>query len=134
MKKLIVLLLSLTFLSSCVSKKKFLDMQGERDAIRLSHSQLEEDLRVCKLDRTSLRTDLDMRGNLLAAREAELNAERNRAKSLEDQVANLQSTNKSLLDRLTDLSVISKSGAESIQRSLEAINEQNKYIKLCAKF
>jgi chemotaxis protein MotB len=129
MKKFIFLFLSLAFLSSCVSKKKFFDMQSERDAIRLSHSKLEEDLKVCESEKGRLRSDLEMRGNQLSAREAELAAERNRAKSLEDQVSNLQATNKNLLDRLTDLSVISKTGAESIQKSLEAINQQNKYIK-----
>ncbi|MEZ4849375.1 MAG: hypothetical protein R3B93_12315 [Bacteroidia bacterium] len=40
-----------------------------------------------------------------------------------------KSTNTNLLDRLADLSVVSKSGAESIQKSLQALNEQNKYIK-----
>jgi chemotaxis protein MotB len=130
MKKLIFfLLVALAFLSSCVSKSKFLDMQNERDAIRASHSRLEEDLKVCERDKATLRTDLEMKGNQLATRDAELAAERKRAGSLESQVENLQTTNKSLLDRLTDLSVISKSGAESIQKSLEAINERNKYIK-----
>ena len=40
-----------------------------------------------------------------------------------------KSTNTDLLARLSDLSVVSKSGAESIKKSLEALNEQNKYIK-----
>ena len=129
MKKYALFLLIIPLLFSCVSKKKFYDLQSERDAIRSSHSRLEEDLKVCEQEKNTYRSDLEMRGTQLAAREAELSAERNRAASLENQVVNLQSTNKSLLDRLTDLSVISKSGAESIQKSLEAINEQNKYIK-----
>jgi chemotaxis protein MotB len=40
-----------------------------------------------------------------------------------------KSTNTNLLERLSDLSIVSKSGAESIKKSLEALNEQNKYIK-----
>ncbi|MBK9015670.1 MAG: OmpA family protein [Saprospiraceae bacterium] len=129
MKKILFLFLGLSLLSSCVSKKKFIDLQAERDSIRMSHSKLEEDLKECERSKTSFRTDLEMRGNQLSAREAELAAERSRAKSLEDQINNLQVTNKNLLDRLSDLSVISKSGAESIQKSLEAINQQNTYIK-----
>ncbi len=129
MKKILFLFLGLSLLSSCVSKKKFIDLQAERDSIRTSHSKLEEDLKECERSKTSFRTDLEMRGNQLSAREAELAAERSRAKSLEDQINNLQGTNKNLLDRLSDLSVISKSGAESIQKSLEAINQQNTYIK-----
>jgi len=38
-------------------------------------------------------------------------------------------TNTNLLSRLEDLSIISKSGAENIQKSLEAINQQSKYIQ-----
>jgi chemotaxis protein MotB len=129
MKKYLLLLFSLSFLASCVSKKKFTELQTERDNIRMSHSKVEEALKACENEKRDLRSSLEARGNQLSAREAELTAERSRAKSLEDQVNNLQATNKNLLDRLTDLSVISKSGAESIQKSLEAINEQNKYIK-----
>ena len=41
----------------------------------------------------------------------------------------MKKTNTNLLDRLSDLSVINKSGAESIRKSLDALNEQGKYIK-----
>jgi len=41
----------------------------------------------------------------------------------------MKKTNTNLLDRLSDLSVINKSGAESIRKSLEALNDQGKYIK-----
>ncbi|MBI5915373.1 MAG: OmpA family protein [Bacteroidetes bacterium] len=129
MKKILLPLLAIVLLASCVSKKKFNSMQTERDDIRLSHSKLEEALKECDRDKASLRTDLETRGNQLAGREAELSAERSRAKALENQIDNLQGTNKNLLDRLSDLSVISKQGAESIQKSLEAINQQSNYIK-----
>ena len=41
----------------------------------------------------------------------------------------VRATNTNLLERLSDLSVVSKTGAESIKQSLEAINEQSRYIK-----
>ncbi len=78
MKKILFLFLGLSLLSSCVSKKKFIDLQGERDSIRMSLSKLEEDLKACERSKTSFRTDLEMRGNQLSAREAELAAERSR--------------------------------------------------------
>ncbi len=126
MKKILFLFLGLSLLTSCVSKKKFQQLEEERNAIRTSHSKLEEDLKECERNKSSQKSDYDLRLN---TREAELAAERSRNKSLEDQINNLQGTNKNLLDRLSDLSVISKSGAESIQKSLEAINQQNTYIK-----
>ncbi len=48
---------------------------------------------------------------------------------LQDQIETLKSTNAGLLDRMSDLSVVSKTGAESIQRSLENISRQTEYIE-----
>lgn len=61
--------------------------------------------------------------------ETNLANEKNKAKNSNQQMEYFKSTNTNLLDRLSDLSVVSKSGAESIKKSLEALNEQNKYIK-----
>lgn len=47
----------------------------------------------------------------------------------EEQVGFLQTTNKSLLDRMADLSIVSKAGAESIQHSLENIGKQYSFIQ-----
>jgi chemotaxis protein MotB len=55
--------------------------------------------------------------------------EKNKVNSLEREMAYFKSTNTNLLDRLSDLSVVNISGAESIKRALEALNQQNKYIK-----
>lgn len=48
---------------------------------------------------------------------------------LESQLEHLQFTNSSLLDRMSDLSVVNKAGAESIQKSLESINKQYSFIQ-----
>ncbi len=48
---------------------------------------------------------------------------------LEDQLEHLQFTNSSLLDRMSDLSVVNKEGAESIRQSLENINQQYDFIE-----
>lgn len=48
---------------------------------------------------------------------------------LEDQLNHTQESNSSLLDRLSDLSVINKSEAKSIQSSLETLSQQNAYIQ-----
>ena len=50
-------------------------------------------------------------------------------KLLEEQVNNLQGTNSSLLDRMSDLSIVSKTGAESIKQSLENMTQQYGYIQ-----
>ncbi len=94
-------------LSSCVSQKKYTTLQ---DRTQLC----ENNLRTSENDRSL---------------EANLANEENRSKSLEQQMEYFKSTNTDLLARLSDLSVVSKSGAESIKQSLKALNEQNKYIK-----
>mgnify|MGYP001028753438 CR=1 FL=1 len=104
-------LVAVTFillLTSCVSQKKYAALQ----------------------DRAALcENNLKNSQNENALLETNLANEKNRAKSLEQQMEYFKSTNTDLLARLSDLSVVSKSGAESIKQSLEALNEQNRYIK-----
>lgn len=59
----------------------------------------------------------------------ELELKNEQINDLKSQVNNLQQTNESLLDRMTDLSIVNKSGAESIKKSLESINQQYNYIE-----
>ena len=108
MKTLPLYILALTLFTSCVSQKKYTAMQDRA-------VNCENELNTTK-----------NQNNLL---EAGLANEKNRSKSLEQQMEYFKSTNTDLLARLSDLSVVSKSGAESIKKSLEALNEQNKYIK-----
>ena len=108
MKTLHLYVLVLTLFTSCVSQKKYTAMQDRA-------VNYENELNTSK-----------NQNNLL---EAGLANEKNRSKSLEQQMEYFKSTNTDLLARLSDLSVVSKSGAESIKKSLEALNEQNKYIK-----
>ena len=94
--------------TSCVSQKKY----------------------ASALDRAALcETNLKNSQNENSILEASIANEKNRAKSLEQQLEYFKSTNTNLLERLSDLAVVNKSGAESIKKSLEALNEQNKYIK-----
>lgn len=61
--------------------------------------------------------------------QTELRLKTEQATQLEDQLQNAQLTNAGLLNRMEDLSVISKEGAASIRESLENINDQTAYIR-----
>ena len=61
--------------------------------------------------------------------ENELAAKDEQIENLEAQVEDLQSTTASLLGTMSDLSVVSKEGAESIRQSLESLNQQYGYIE-----
>jgi len=111
----LILLFILILISSCVSKKKYLEIENRVQLI-------EENEQLCK-------NDLKTKQNENLILNTKLINEINRVNKLEKQIDYFKSTNTNLLDRLSDLSVVSKTGAESIKQSLEALNEQNRYIK-----
>ncbi|WP_026998846.1 OmpA family protein [Eisenibacter elegans] len=115
MKKITLLLLCMILGSSCVAKKKFLeaDTRAKTLAAQLEQTQVE-----CN----------NVRLELQGAQQTVRNQEGQIA-NLSNQVDFLKNTNTNLLERLSDLSVVSKAGAESIQRSLETLNQQSQYIK-----
>ncbi|MEM9884886.1 MAG: OmpA family protein [Bacteroidota bacterium] len=65
----------------------------------------------------------------IAEMESELTMKGQQIDQLEKQVANLQAMNGSLLDRMEDISLVSKEGATSIRESLQNINQQYSFIE-----
>lgn len=61
--------------------------------------------------------------------EREVKEKEKQIEQLEAQVQHLQFTNNSLLDRMSDLSIVNKEGAESIRQSLQNINQQYAFIE-----
>lgn len=59
----------------------------------------------------------------------QLQLKNDQVQQLEQQIDHLQKTNGSLLDRMSDLSIVSKAGAESIQKSLESLSTQYDFIQ-----
>ena len=123
-------------LSACVAKKEFVAMQGSRDEMKLQLERQKVTAENCEREKAALQSELATlqsslrsRENDLLTRTTELQNERNRSAMLEQQLDYFKTNNANLLDRLADLSVVSKTGAENIKKSLEAIDEQNKYIK-----
>lgn len=113
--KLYILILSAVLMTSCVSQKKYTDLENDLESKETKLSTCVDNLKSAQSDNLILETNLEN--------------EKSRANKLENHLEYFKSTNTNLLERLSDLSVVSKSGAESIQKSLEALNEQNKYIK-----
>ncbi len=116
-------------LSACVSQKKYTAVQQQLQSKEKAHDQLALELRNSQESIKELNSNLLNNQNELLVCNTKLSNEQSKVLSLEKQMAYYQNTNDNLLDRLSDLSVVSKSGAESIQRSLQALNEQNRYIK-----
>jgi chemotaxis protein MotB len=126
MKKLLLVLALMPFFFSCSSKKKMAELQSRLTELQTSSDQALAKAKANLVDCQSLTASLQ---GEIKKRDFDLEAKNNQLKSIQEQLDYMKKTNTNLLDRLSDLSVINKSGAESIRKSLEALNDQGKYIK-----
>ena len=129
MHKLLIPFLAMSLLASCVSKKKFVALESVMKDEKMKYSELAEMLeksRKSTLDCEKLNAGVqgDVRN-----RDTELSLKNNKIKDLENQVDFFKRNNDKLLNQMSDLSIVSKTGAESIKKSLEQLDGQNKYIK-----
>lgn len=117
MKQVLILFSALVMLASCNSKKRAAELKSLQDA---------RDKAVASLNDCDQRT-ADLK-NQLSAKDTDLEAQKKQVGDLQAQIDYLKKTNTNLLDRMSDLSIVSKSGAESIKKSLETLNEQTRYV------
>ncbi len=136
MKNALILFSIIFLITSCVSKKKFVELEGNKSDLQLKYEKLLVDNRYCIDQKESLQMELDNTkeelknlSNVLVQSQADLANERNRYTALQKELDYFKNTNTNLLDRLSELSVLSQTGAESIKQSLETLSEQNKYIR-----
>lgn len=116
MKQILIVIAAVTMLASCNSKKRLAEIKTLQEA---------RDKAVASLNDCDQRT-ADLRTQL-TAKDTDLQSKAKQASDLQAQIDYLKKTNTNLLDRMSDLSIVSKSGAESIKKSLETLNEQTKY-------
>ena len=126
MKNLLLFCGIFVFVFSSCSKKKMEALQSEFNTYKADCinkvNKLEEEKEALRGNIQVVQRDLDL------CREA-LKNEQGKSKSLKGELDYMKKTNTNLLDRMSELSIISKTGAESIQKSLEAINQQSQYIE-----
>jgi chemotaxis protein MotB len=119
LRYVLIFTVSSLFLFSCVSTKKFKEMQAKDqarfDSLSAEYAKLQGDLKACN-DQTA---SLTSQKNGLQGQVDELNK----------QVAFLRENNTQALKQLEDMSVISGSQAESIKKSLENIGAKDAYIR-----
>jgi chemotaxis protein MotB len=115
-----------TYTISCVSKKKLVESQS-----RYTDLQIKSDIELSKVKIELVEAEkqgLELRAEL-KGKQVDLANNINQKTLLQEQLDYLKKTNTNLLDRLSELSVVNKTGAENMKKSLEALNEQSKYIK-----
>lgn len=122
MKNTLVAVAMLFILGSCASKKKLVSAQKQANEIQLQLDKTRADLNDCDSRTASLNNDIKLKNDELTSKTAKL-------KELEDQIEFLKKNNNHLLDRMSDLSVISKEGSESIKKSLAMMDAQGVQIR-----
>ncbi|CCG98759.1 OmpA/MotB domain protein [Fibrella aestuarina BUZ 2] len=105
-------------LSSCAASKK---RKAELINLQAAHEKTVADLNNCEKRTADLQATIKNRDAELATKTSQMG-------DLQSQIDYLKKTNTNLLDRMSDLSVVSKQGAESIKKSLETLNEQTRYV------
>lgn len=119
LRYILLFTVSSLFLFSCVSNKKFKEMQahwqGRFDSLSAEYAKLQGDLKACN-DQTA---SLTSQKTALQGQVDELNK----------QVAFLRENNTQALKQLEDMSVISGAQAQSIKKSLENIGAKDAYIR-----
>jgi septal ring factor EnvC (AmiA/AmiB activator) len=115
-----------TFLvTACVSKKSYTNLVQKNAQLQAS-SELEIGRVKADLVETE-KQGLELRQEL-KGKQAELNTTYSQVKLLQEQQDYLKKTNANLLDRLSELSVLNKTGAENMKKTLDAIDKQGKII------
>jgi chemotaxis protein MotB len=122
----IFFLLVIVLGSSCVAKKKLVESQAKyADLSSKSETQIKElkaELVDTEKEGMALRAELK-------GKQVEIVNTTNQLKLTQEQLDYLKKTNTNLLDRLSELSIVNKTGAENMKKTLDALNEQSKYIK-----
>ena len=105
MKKILILVVCSTLmLSSCVSKKKYTDLENKQ-------RQTEDLLNTATVKLNSCLTDK-------AASDA-------RAKALEERLADMKKTNEDLIQSSKELTMLTSKGATNLEKSLESLKEKD---------
>jgi chemotaxis protein MotB len=127
MKKMIwALPVAILLMGSCVSSKKYKNALGEVEDLKSALQKCKEAVADCQASKDEVVLEYKTKINDMTNTS---NNKDTKIRSLEEQVEYLKKNNDNLLMRLSDMSVVSKAGAESIKKSLEAMNEKDKYIK-----
>jgi len=128
--KFIVFLCLGLFLSSCVSKKKFVSLRTELETANKDLGKCGENLNdymnrlsLCDKDREKLRAEF-------AASQTELRLRQEQLQDLKDQVADVKNQRDKQVTQVGDLTVLSKSANDNIKETLSQLEKKDRYIHL----
>lgn len=127
---LIFLLLLGISAASCVTKKKYSNLQSLLDAANKDLGKCGESLNdymnrlsACDQDRERLRAELGTNQNALKLREEQI-------KDLRDQITDIRNQRDKQLTQVGDLTNLSQSASDNIKETLSQLQKKDKYILL----
>lgn len=114
MKKLLLLVLTTVFLSSCVTKKQFTDLESNYNSAKQELVDVKANLQKCLIEK-------DRNLNKVASSEVQVS-------SLKDQITSLKEDKKSALKQVENLTVLTQSSSDNIKTVIAQLSEKDKYI------
>lgn len=114
MKKLLSLTLITLFLTSCVSKKQYVDLEGNYKSTKKELVNVKASLQECLIEK-------DKNSNKVASSELQMQA-------MKDQVESLKEDKKTALKYVENLTVLTQSSSENIKSIISQLSEKDKYI------
>ncbi|WP_339658831.1 OmpA family protein [uncultured Polaribacter sp.] len=107
MKKLSLLVLTTILVSSCVSKKKFVELEAQHDLAKTELVDLKANLQKCLIDNEK---------------------ENTKVYTLLEQIKYLQEDKKTALKQVENLTVLTQSSSDNIKTVISQLSEKDKYI------
>jgi chemotaxis protein MotB len=126
-KWILVYLLVTGTMVSCVSKKKYVDIQSKYKNSDVSLAKCSDELLTSKQDISKLKSDLDA-ANRSASNTSNLREDQ--IKDLKNQILDLQKNINQQVMQLEGLTVLSQAANSNIDKTLSQMKEKDKYIRL----
>ncbi|MFT4734659.1 MAG: chemotaxis protein MotB [Algoriphagus sp.] len=123
--KMVVLMAAAIAFTSCVGKKKYVDLQSQLTQSQSSLESCGDDLLKYKQDLTKAENDLS---NEIASASNTAKLREEQMKDLRGQITDLQSSRNQQMQQVEGLTVLSKAAADNIDKTLVQLASRDEYI------
>lgn len=115
--------------TSCVSKKKFTEMESQYNEAQASLDRCQEQEMVFKSRIDAVEKEGETLQSTLTSTKTTLNLREEQIEDLKNQIDDLKSQRDRQLDQVGDLTVLSKSANDNINKTLEQMEKKDAYIQ-----
>ena len=121
--KILSFLMAITFFSSCVAKKKFVDLQTRYDQAQTDLVKFGDSVQDYKDQLAAMARTNQANETLKIERDAQIN-------TLNEQIVDLRKSRDKQLEAVGNLTILSKEANANIDKTLSQIEQKDKYINL----